>query len=228
MYHQTKGIVISNTKYGETSIVCKLYTQDFGLQTYIVNGVRKKKGNSIYYQALSLLELTVYHKEKSSLQRIKEAKPYYQYQSLPYEIEKSSIAFFMTEVLQKCLKEEEENNPLFEFIWQSLIELDTQEINNQFHLHFLVQLSIYLGFYPNTKDERKRFFDMINGTFENTQPEHKHYFENTEPLLKLLNGRSVEKKNKRFILKKLIEYYQLHVEGFSKLKTLDILETIFN
>ena len=72
MYHQTKGIVISNTKYAETSIVCKVYTENFGLQTYIINGVRKKKGKSIYYQPLSLLDLTVYHKEKSTLQRVKE------------------------------------------------------------------------------------------------------------------------------------------------------------
>ena len=228
MYHQTKGIVISSTKYGETSIICKVYTQDFGLQTYIINGVRKKKGKSIYYQALSLLELTVYHKEKNSLQRIKEAKPIYQYQSLPYQVEKSSIAFFVAEVLQKCLKEEEENIPLFNFIWQSLISLDTQKVDNQFHLHFLIQLSTYLGFFPNTFDQNGRFFDMINGTFENKKPEHKHYFENTEPLLKLINGESVAKKNKRFILQKLIEYYRLHIENFSQLKTLDVLETIFN
>ena len=139
MYHQTKGIVISNVKYGETSIICKAYTENFGLQTYIINGVRKKKGKSIYYQPLSLLDLTVYHKDKSTLQRVKEAKPFYQYQSLPYAVEKSSIAFFMAEVLQKCLREEEENIPMFNFIWQSLIALDTQELDSQFHLHFLLQ-----------------------------------------------------------------------------------------
>jgi DNA repair protein RecO (recombination protein O) len=228
MYHQTKGIVISNTKYGETSIVCKVYTENFGLQTYIINGVRKKKGKSIYYQPLSLLDLTVYHKEKSTLQRVKEAKPFYQYQSLPYAIEKSSIAFFMAEVLQKCLREEEENIPLFNFIWQSLIALDTQELDSQFHLHFLLQLSSFLGFYPNTIDGNEGYFDMINGTFVNSIPTHKHYFEDTEPLLTLLNGHSVLKKNKRFLLEKLIEYYRLHIEGFSNLKTLPVLETIFN
>tara|TARA_B100000768_G_scaffold37046_1_gene35733 strand:+ start:832 stop:1518 length:687 start_codon:yes stop_codon:yes gene_type:complete len=228
MYHQTKGVVISNTKYAETSIICKVYTENFGLQTYIINGVRKNKGKSIYYQPLSLLDLTVYHKEKSNLQRVKEAKPFYQYQSLPYAVEKSSIAFFMAEVLQKCLREEEENIPLFNFIWQSLIALDTQELDAQFHLHFLLQLSSFLGFYPNTLDGKEGYFDMINGTFVLSKPTHKHYFEETEPLLMLLNGNSVLKKNKRFLLEKLIEYYRLHIEGFSNLKTLPVLETIFN
>lgn len=228
MYHQTKGIIISKTKYAETSIICKIYTENFGLQTYIINGVRKKKGKSIYYQPLSLLELTVYHKEKNTLQRIKEAKPFYQYDSLPYMVEKSSIAFFMAEVLQKCLREEEENIPLFNFLWQSLIALDKEKIDPQFHLHFLVQLSSFLGFYPNIVEGESLYFDMMNGTFVNQKPEHKHYFNDTEPLLQLLNGHSVPKNNKRFLLEKLIEYYRLHIEGFSNLKTLAVLETIFN
>ena len=99
MYLQTKGIVLNSVKYSESSIICKIYTSNFGLQSYLINGVRKKKGGSAYYQPLNILDLTVYHKEKNTLQRIKEAKPFYQYDSLPYAVEKSSIAFFMAEIL---------------------------------------------------------------------------------------------------------------------------------
>ena len=73
MYSQTKGIVLSSVKYSESSIICKLYTDKLGLQSYIVNGVRKKKGGSAYYQPLNILDLTVYHKNNNQLKRIKEA-----------------------------------------------------------------------------------------------------------------------------------------------------------
>ena len=228
MYHQTKGIVLSKTHYSETSIICKIYTLDFGVKSYIINGVRKKKGKSIYYQPLSLLELTVYHKEKNNLHRIKESKPFYQYQTLPYEVGKSSIGFFIAEVLQKCLKEEEENHSLFTFLSHSLIKLDQEDLNTQYHLEFLLELSKHLGFYPNTFNTNHNYFDLINGTFTNHIPSHKHYFKNTRFLVSLIEGKFIEKKEKNFGLDKLIEYYQLHIEGFNDLKSRDVLETVFN
>jgi DNA repair protein RecO (recombination protein O) len=228
MHHQTKGIVLSNTKYAETSIICKIYTELFGLQSYIINGVRKKKGKSIYYQPLSILELNVLHKEKKRLQRIKESKPFYQYQSLPYAVTKSAIAFFIAEILQKCLKEEEENSALFNFLTNSLIKLDKETLNPQFHLEFLIELSMYLGFYPNTQNIHFPFFDLINGTFTSSKPDHKHYINDTKPLIDLIEGRVVEKSQKKIVLEKIIEYYKLHIEGFKKLNSKTVLETIFN
>ena len=86
MYFQTKGIVLSSVKYSESSIICKMYTAKFGLQSYLINGVRKKKGGSAYYQSLNILELTVYHKNNSQLQRVKEVKVPNSYNSIPYGI----------------------------------------------------------------------------------------------------------------------------------------------
>ena len=95
MYHKTKGIVLNSIKYAETSIISKVYTLEFGLQAYIVNGVRKKNGKSTYYQPLTLLDLQVSNSKQGQLHRIKEAKPHYVFNSIPFDILKSSVALFL-------------------------------------------------------------------------------------------------------------------------------------
>ena len=119
MHYQTKGIVLSKVKYAESSIICKIYTSEFGTQSYIVNGVRKKKGNSGYYQVLNLLDLNVYNKNGKDLHRIKEVKMSRVYANIPFDVYKSSIALFIAEVLSKCLKEEIER----ESIWVIVINM---------------------------------------------------------------------------------------------------------
>ena len=78
MVHNTKGIVLRVVKYGETSVIVTIYTELFGIQSYIVNGVRttSKKGASkaSLFQPAAILDLIVYHNELKNLQRIKESR----------------------------------------------------------------------------------------------------------------------------------------------------------
>jgi DNA repair protein RecO (recombination protein O) len=226
MYQNTKGIVISTIKYGETSIISKIYTENFGLQSYIVNGVRKRKGGSGYYQPLNILDLVVYHKNNSQLQRIKEVKNPMAFKSIPFHILKSSIALFIAEVLSKCLKEEEENPALFGFLESSIVEFDSSEFNSQYHIHFLVALSGYLGFYPNLENDHMPYFDLMNGCFSTTKIEHKHYIANSEDFLSAMRLKKVS--NKKKILDDILEYYQLHLDGFKQIKSKDVLENVLN
>ncbi len=228
MFHQTKGIVLSSIKYAESSVICKIYTEKFGLISYLINGVRKKKGKSNYYQPLSILDMTVYYKQKSSLQRVKEAKPFIQYKAIPFDIKKSSIAMFLAEVLNKSLNEEEENLSLYYFLETAMEELDSQEFNSQFHLQFLIELSKHLGFYPNNNNDNYNYFDLLNGQFVSKLPEHTHYLTDTAVFSDLLKGERVDSRIKKRMLEYLLEYYQLHVEGFGKIKSKEILETVHN
>src|SRR4051812_40998701 len=113
MLHKTRGVAISYIRYRESSIIAKIYTELFGIQSYIVNGVRSStsKTNRIaLFQPLTLLDLVVYHKEKSdNVRRISEIKCYNPFNTLPYNVVKSSLALFVTEILGKTLKEEEAN-----------------------------------------------------------------------------------------------------------------------
>lgn len=226
MYHNTKGIVLSSIKYGETSLICKMYTKEFGMQSYIVNGVRKRKGNRGYYQPLNILDLVVYHKNSSQLQRIKEAKNSMAHNSIPFHILKSSIALFIAEVLCNSLKEEEENPDLFNFLESSIVEFDSTAFNSQYHIHFLISLSSYLGFYPNLENEELAYFDLMNGCFSPNKSGHKHYVENSSDFLSAVRLKKVNDKKK--ILDTLLDYYRLHLDGFKQIKSKEVLENVLN
>lgn len=226
MYSQTKGIVLSSVKYSESSIICKVYTAKLGLQSYIVNGVRKKKGGSAYYQPLNILDLTVYHKNNKQLQRIKEVKAPTTYSSIPFHVLKSSVALFLAEVLSKCLREEEENQDLYRFLENSLVEFDKSDFDSQFHIRFLIALSGYLGFYPNMENANLPYFDLMNGCFSRDKNEHKHYISNTTEFVSALKLEPIH--NKKRILEYILEYYQLHIDGFGRIKSKDILESVLN
>lgn len=226
MHQQTKGIVLSKVKYAESSIICKIYTSEFGTQSYIVNGVRKKKGNSGYYQVLNQLDLNVYNKNGKDLHRIKEVKMSTVYSSIPFDVYKSSIALFIAEILSKCLKEEVRNSDLFGFLEAALIDLDNKDFDSQFHIKFLVALSQYLGISPNVDNHELEYFDLLNGQFTNDNNQHKHYTENTKDVFLAFNHDKV--KNKRETLNILLEYYKLHIEGFNNIKSKDVLEKVLN
>src|SRR6187200_113375 len=101
MLHKTRGVVFRFTKYGESSIIVNIFTEMFGLQSYIVNGVRSRtvKSRIALYQPLTLLDLVVYHRENANINRIKEVKCLYPYQSIPTDIKKSALAIFIMEVI---------------------------------------------------------------------------------------------------------------------------------
>jgi DNA repair protein RecO (recombination protein O) len=147
--YKTKGIVFRFTRFGESSIIVTIFTDQFGLQSYIVNGVRSKTSRSkiALFQPLTLLELVVYHRENANINRIKEVKCLHPYQSIQGDIIKSSVAMFINEVINKSVKEESHAGHLFEFLCSSLITLDTLLDNAEnFHLVFLIKLSRFLGF----------------------------------------------------------------------------------
>lgn len=226
MHFQTKGIVLSRVNYAESSIICKIYTSEFGTQSYIINGVRKKKGNSSYYQVLNQLDLTVYKKSGKDLHRIKEVKMAKVYSGIPFDIYKSSIALFIAEILVKCLKEEVSNSELYFFLESSLVKLDQNEFDSQFHIQFMVRLSQFLGIFPNIENHESNYFDMLNGKYTNTKKQHKHYTENTKGVFQAFNHEKV--KNKREVLNVLLEYYGLHIEGFNSIKSKEVLEKVLS
>jgi DNA repair protein RecO (recombination protein O) len=153
---KTKGIVFRFTRYGDTSIIVTIFTDQLGLQSYIVNGVRSKstKSKIALYQPLTLLDMVVYYRENANLNRIKEVKCLYPYHSLHSNVTKSAISMFIAEVLNKAVKEESHAESLCQFLISSLITLDSLDENvENFHLIFLLKLSRFLGFAANNVSE---------------------------------------------------------------------------
>jgi DNA repair protein RecO (recombination protein O) len=243
MLQTTKGIVIHHFKYGEKSVIAKIYTEQFGLQSYILSGVRNKKSKNkaAYLQPLSLVEINGFHKEGNGLQKVKNIGLDIPFNSIPFNINKSSIAFFLAETLYKSIKEEETNSKLFGFLYNAIQVLDIKEKDyHNFHLLFLAQLTKYLGFYPqiNPIDNYDNlYFDLQEGVFVKLQPHHNAFL---EPVLSTLvhtvfgiNFEALEEltinaSQRKLLLNAFLDYYNLHLSNFGNLKTLDVLEEVLN
>lgn len=241
MILQTKGIVFQSVKYGDTSLVVKIFTEELGLQSYMVKGVRsnKAKQKPSFFEPLTLLDLEVYRKPNQNLQHIKEIRVDYPWQNIPFSFEKQCILLFLNEFLYKCVREESPDKELFNWIYHSLIWFDLEEkFFLNFHLFFLVQLTRFLGFYPKT-DELKIYdvpvFDMQEGSFINHHPIHHYFIEGNavQKILGLLKASTgtlktiqISTKERRLILDTLLQFYQLHFPELGKIKSLDILRTL--
>lgn len=241
MLHKTRGIVLKVTDYSENSVVAKIYTSKFGLQSYLINGVKKSKAKIRLnmLQPLHLLDMVVYHKPNGNIQRISDARSEPVLQHIPYDIIKSAIVMFMNEMIYKSLKEQHEDEILFHFIEKSIELLDKSEkkIAN-FHLIFLMKLSRFLGFYPDlSNSERFKFFDLKDGCFVSNQPTHLYFIEEKfiSLWIDLLNGSidnfyelHLDNLSRKYLLQKIIEYYSLHIEDFGQVKSNIILEEVLS
>lgn len=179
MLHKTRGIIFRATDYGESSVIVQIFTEKFGLQSYIINGAKKPKakiGRNML-QPLHLLDLVVYHKNTGSVQRISELKNAPVLLSIPYDVIKGCIAIFLNEVLYKAIKQQSPDENLFDFIFSAIEWLDhqTESVAN-FHLIFLTRLTRYLGFYPDRyMEDEADYFDIKNGQFTRYKPESISY-----------------------------------------------------
>ena len=236
---KTRGIVFKSFKYGETSLIVDIYTEERGLRRYIVSGVRKRKArfSAGLLQTMSLIDLVAYDREDRDLNRISEIRPAYLYQSVPFHLKKGAIGLFMIELSRKSIRESEENRPLFDFLFEGFRFLDqTDKAVANIHLHFMIELSAYLGFMPGGDySEDKPYFDLEEGIFADNAPTHSNYLEaRYSQLLWALQNTSVgevhqlqfNRKERQRMLTYLIDYYRLHIENFPLIHTHSVLKEV--
>lgn len=234
MLVKTKAIVISSLKFQEKSLIVKCFTQSDGLKSYFVpNAFSAKKSNQkiAYFQPFSILEIEANHKNKGTLEHFKEIKLAYSYQTIATDVVKSSIILFLSEMLHHSIKEEEENENLFTFLETALLWLDNHEEITNFHLIFLLQMTKFFGFFPNKANGN--YFEMIDGVFSEYQGTSCLNFQETVLLKKLLELKFDSSKKlflaseRQQLLKFIIDYYSIHLDGFKKPKSLEVLKEVF-
>lgn len=242
MTHKTRGIVLRTIKYGETSLVVTIFTEIFGVQTYMVNGVRSAKKSSSkanLFQPAAILDLVVYHNESKSMQRIKEFSWAFLYQELLTDVIKNSVASYLVELINKCLKQPEANTDLFNFCEAALQQLDmaSKRVTANFSLFFSVHLAHFFGFrITDNYSDQHLFLDMLEGNFTDQQPIHPHFMEGenarlTAQLLKVmqpveLDDIKLNQLTRRNLLNRYLEYYALHINDFGQMKTLMVLNEV--
>lgn len=239
MLVKTKGIVIKQTKFSDSGVIVKIFTDELGIQSFFVRGLRSKKSKTkaVLFQPLTLLDLVINYSEKKSLHHIKEVELWYAFQSISTNMIKRSLLFFIDELLHKCLKEETENKEMFNWIYHALVWLDLEDegfIN--FHLVFMIQLSMFLGFYPKNESSSDNIvFDMQEGKYIATVPMHQHYVGGEiADIIRNLQGAKFKdsgmvignNSTRKIVLDTLIAYYELHIPAMGEFKSLDVLKVV--
>jgi len=241
--HKTKGIVLKAVKYGETSLVVTVFTELFGLQSYLINGVRtsskKGTGKANLFQPTAILGLVVYHNELKHLNRIKEFKWHFLYQHIFSDVPKNAVALFMIELLTKCLKQPEANPELFEFCEDAFIHLDESKgaVMANFPLYFALHLPVFFGFrISDDHSTENSILDLQEGAFVSERPDHLHFLEGkqaeiTSELLKMMRPEELEQLKlnhdfRRQLLFAYETYYRLHIQDFGTMKTLPVLREV--
>jgi DNA repair protein RecO (recombination protein O) len=243
--HDTKGIVLRTVKYGETSVIVSIFTELFGVQSYLVNGVRastkKGSGKANLFQPSAILDLVVYHNDLKQLQRIREFGWDHLYQHILSDVKKNAVALYMVELLTKCLKQPEGHPDLFHFVEDAFLHLDesNETVTANFPLYYALHLPVFFGFRINdNSSEKNSFLDLQEGEFVAEAPRHSYFLEDkqaevTSQILKTQRPDELEhiklnhdfRRNLLFVYEK---YYALHIQDFGTLKTLPVLREILN
>ena len=241
LIHSTNGIVLRTIKYGETSVVASIFTELFGIQSYIVNGVRTsgKTSKAHFFQPASMLEMQVYHNDLKNLQRIKDLKWAHLYKNIFSDVIKNSVALFMVELLQKTLKQPETNENLFHLCEDAFLHLDVaeKEITANFAVYFSIRIAQISGFsLQNNYSEKKNIFSIKDGNFVEENSAEMEFItpqlsRDFSEMLKAIHPNDLSEikmngKTRSSMLKIMESFYAWHIPEFGKMKTLNVLSAI--
>lgn len=241
MIQKTEGLVLRVVKYTDTRLIVSLFTEAFGVKAYIVNASRAKKGNrnAMFYRAGMLLDLVVYERAKTSVQRIKEAGFAYKFSDLVFNPVKTAILFFITEVLSIVVSDDQPEPEMFRFVKGLLLMLDTEEGHVHGYLYyFMIKMSRFLGFFPfGMYSEETPIFDLANGVFRPMPPAHANYISGTlaeqfgnllEATPKNITEFASTASDRLKLLEQLLVYYRLHYPTFKEVKSLEVMRQVFS
>ena len=232
-------------KYGETSVIVTIFTELFGIQSYLVNSVRtstkKGSGKANLFQPAAILDMIVYHSELKNLQRIKEFKWGYLYSHILLDVKINAVALFMVELLTKCLKQPEPNPELFQFIEDVFVHLDKSQdnVSANFPLFFALHLAGFFGLrMTDNFSTTNTILDLQEGVFVAEKPDHPYYLDEkaayiTSYILKVMQPSELSQTKlnhdfRRNLLFNYEQYYALHIQDFGAMRSLPVLSEIFS
>ena len=238
MIVSTKAIVFSAIKYSEADLIVTCFTEKEGIKSYLLRRILRSKSGKLkvsQFQLLTQLELVAYHKNKGTLESIREAKVFQPYKTLHTNVIKSGMVMFLAEMLKNCIKEEEANVDLYEYLENAFYWLDNNNDVSNFHILFLLKLSTHLGFFPDTSNIDVQYFNLLEGCFQ--QRESQMYCESGQVIVDFkrffginfdaISDIKITKKARLDVLNLLLNYYQLHLQDYKKPKSLLVLNQLF-
>jgi DNA repair protein RecO (recombination protein O) len=239
MLVKSRAIVLHTMPFSENSLIVTLFTEQFGRISCLVNAARGgKTGNkSSVLQPLFILETEFYQKKSRELQRMKELRLLFPYQSIPFQMVKSAQVLFLAEFLNRLIREEEPNPGIYSFLENAFLFLDNMTSGTaNFHLWFLTRFTEWAGIFPLRETEPAGWFDMKRGTFTKDEPLHPFYMSReTTSLFREISTININEMCnlvisyplRSMLTVKLMEYYHLHFENMENFKSLAVLQEVF-
>ena len=240
MLHKTRAIVLSNVNYSDTYTIVHVLTEVFGPVSYLT---AKQKGKTTrvpksLFHPLSIVELEVEHQNLRGIQRIKEARAVIPLLSILNNPVKSTMGIFLAELVGKVATDAQADQRLFDFMLESIQILDVIEKGYaNFHLVFMIGLSRFLGFYPDSGGYCPgMYFDMRNGVFASDKPAHPHFLnpDESQVFFNLLRMNyenmalfTFSRHQRKDIIFRILEYYRIHLNRLPEIKSLEILHEVF-
>ena len=242
MLVKTNAIVISTVKYGDSSLITRCYCKELGLKSFMLKGILTSKKGGLkksLFQPLNLINISTQIKNQSNqkLNFIREGSLKVHFKEIPLKIKKNAIALFISEVISRVIYEEGNPNiALYSFLENSIMRLEKDEFSPVFHLKFLTLLSDQLGFYPNLMCQEKEFFDIESGCFcENSNSKYAVGGETVRAFKELLGINfddivqiKISNTLRIKVLDFLIDYFNIHLPRFGKIKSIAVLHEIFH
>lgn len=241
MLIKTNAIVLSTLKYGDSSLIARCYCKELGLKSFMLKSILSSKKGQLkksLFQPLNIITLItqVKNENKDGLHFIKEARIYFPLIEIPSDIKKNTVALFLSEVMGRVITEEgAPNQILYHFLEKNIVFLEQKGFSPLFHLKFMTDLSHHLGFYPNQSNLKENYFDLESGCFCSSSSSKYVIGGDLVITLKKILGTNFEDLNhlkipnslRIKVLNVLVDYFNLHLHGIGKIKSLDILHEIF-
>lgn len=240
MWQKESGIILSSVRHNDKSCVVRIFTEGHGCVSYIFFLSQSGKGTArnTLLQPLTQIEFQGQNVPTANLQHMREAKNAYPYADIPFNPVKSTIALFLGEFLSYALAGESENRLLYRFVSASLEWLDSAGSVSNFHISFMLQVASYLGICPNADEYQPGYWlDLAGGSFTAAMPNHSNAV-SPEVAYKLYlvmqqdyQGAEtvpLTRTERSSLLAALSDWYRLHVPGFPTLKSLEVLQAIFD
>lgn len=238
--YKSQGVVLHTVKYGDTSLVVYMLTKSMGRQTYLVQGVRSSRGKgnkAALFQPMFVLDYEGIETPHSQMHRLKDTRSLFPMSTIPFDIRKSTISLFMAETLYRLIREIEPNSSLFDFVCNSVQALDAMESGiANFHLWFLVKLSYFLGFYPANEYRLDSWFDIKEGCFVESLPDHRMVLSQHESrilheMMRVdfadLHSVELTRSSRSEFLSSILNYFGYHFDAVHNIQSINILREVF-
>jgi len=241
MNETVQAIALGTVRYGDSSLIVACYTKQFGLQSYMLKGILSSKKNKriskSFFEPLTLLEFEAKKNRDSKLGYLQEVNLLHPYTSIPFDLRKKAVVFFLAEVIHQVVKEEQqETNPsLFEYLKKRFLWLDDHNEIGLFHLKIMMDLTKFMGFYPNISEKDAPYFDLESGCMSSRKPRF-HFIEGALKVhwisvlgtkFEKIGNIRIFKDEKSALLEYAIQYFKLHLQQFKPPKSTEILNELF-